>query len=115
MPFFLRVYIEYTSTEVAVILFGLIEMVTGLTLCLLWFYASWRHRLIRRTIPLADVRWQQYRTLITPAIFAISIGVALVSVVGAEIVWIGALLVQRFTGYSQVIREKHATQSSLDR
>jgi uncharacterized membrane protein len=103
MPFVLRVYINYASTEVAVILFSLIELATGLTLSLLWFYASWNHRLIRRSIPVSDVRWLQYRTLLTPAIFAISIGVALVSVTGAEIVWVGALVIQRFTGYSRAI------------
>jgi uncharacterized membrane protein len=106
MPFVLRVYISFADTRVAVLLFSVIELVTGLTLTLIWWYASWHHRLIRRTIPVSDVRWMQYRTLLTPAIFAISIGVAFVSVVGAELVWIGALVIQRFTWYSLWVRGK---------
>lgn len=108
MPFVLRVYIMYTSTQVAVVLFAVIQLTTGLTLALIWLYASWRHRLIRRSIPVSDIRWMQYRTLLTPLVFALSIGVAFVSVTGAEITWIGALLVQRFTWYSQLIRALHA-------
>lgn len=115
MPFVLRVYIDYTDTQVAVILFALIELVTGLTLSLIWFYASWQHRLIRRTIPVSDIQWMQYRTLITPAVFAVSIAIALVSILGAEIVWVGALLAQRFTGYSRAIREARASPSPGDR
>lgn len=114
MPFVLRVYIDYTDTQVAVILFALIELVTGLTLSLIWFYASWQHRLIRRTIPVSDIQWMQYRTLITPAVFAVSIAIALVSILGAEIVWVGALLAQRFTGYSRAIREARASPSPGD-
>ena len=115
MPFVLRVYIDYTDTQVAVILFALIELVTGLTLSLIWFYASWQHRLIRRTIPVSDIQWMQYRTLITPAVFAVSIAIALVSILGAEIVWVGALLAQRFTGYSRAIREARTSPSPGDR
>jgi uncharacterized membrane protein len=104
MPFVLDVFVKYSDTRVAVVLFAFIEMITGLTLGLIWFYASWRRRLIRRTIPDSDIRWLQYQTLLTPAIFAISIGVAFVSVLGAELVWIGALVIQRFTWYRQLIR-----------
>jgi TMEM175 potassium channel family protein len=66
MPFVLKVSIMYAYTQDAVILFSLIQVATGLTLSLLWFYASRHHRLIRRSIPESDVRWMQYRTLLTP-------------------------------------------------
>jgi hypothetical protein len=36
-------------------------------------------------------------------------------VLGAEIVWIGALVVQRFTWYSRAIRSKRETPSSRNR
>ncbi len=104
MPFVLNVYINYSDTRVAVILFALIECATGLTLALLWFYASWHHRLIRRSVPVSEVRWMQGRLFLTPLVFAISIGVAFVSLTGAEVVWIGVLVVQRFTWYSQAMR-----------
>jgi uncharacterized membrane protein len=115
MPFVLNVYINYTDTKVAVVLFAFIECVTGLTLALIWFYASWHHHLIRKSVPASDIRWMQYRTLLTPVIFAISIGVAFVSVEGAEVVWIGALVIQRFTGYSQLVRAKHEKPLRHDR
>jgi uncharacterized membrane protein len=104
MPFVLDVYVRYSDTQVAVVLFAFIEMATGLTLSLIWLYASWHHRLIRKSIPDSDIRWLQYRTLMTPAIFALSIGVAFVSITGAEVIWIGALVVQRYDWYRQLIR-----------
>ena len=108
MPFVLNVFINYTDTTLAVVLFAFIEMATGLTLALLWFYASWHHRLIRRAVPVAEVRWMQGRLFLTPLIFAASIGVAFVSVTGAELVWIGVLVIQRFTTFSQVSRAADA-------
>ncbi|MCI4347859.1 MAG: DUF1211 domain-containing protein [Thermoplasmata archaeon] len=115
MPFVLKVYIQYSFTQNAVILFSAIQIATGLTLSLLWFYASWRHRLIRRTIPSSDVRWLQNRILLTPLVFAASIGVSFVSILGAEIVWVGALLIQRLSWYSEAIRAAHEPRAPKDR
>jgi uncharacterized membrane protein len=108
MPFVLDIFIRYSNTEVAVLLFSFIQMGTGLTLALIWVYASWNHRLIRKNIPDEDIRWMKYRSLFTPAIFAAAVGVALVSVTGAEITWIGALVIQRFTWYRELVRSLHA-------
>ncbi|MGC2288564.1 MAG: TMEM175 family protein [Thermoplasmata archaeon] len=103
MPFVLKVYITYASTPVAVILFALIQLASGLTLSFIWLYASRGYRLIRRTIPVYDVRWMQYRTYLTPAVFAISIGVVFINVDAAQIVWIAALFAQRFTWFAAAV------------
>ncbi|MCI4351239.1 MAG: DUF1211 domain-containing protein [Thermoplasmata archaeon] len=100
MPFVLRIYASFSDTQVAVILFALIQIATGLTVSLLWLYASWRHRLIARDVPEATVRYFRQRFLLTPIVFAISIGVSFVSVLAAELVWVGAIGTQWLTRYS---------------
>lgn len=111
MPFVLKVYIEYADTQNAVILFAVIQAATGLTVALIWYYASWRHRLIRPTIPVADVRWLGRRIVLTPLVFVVSIGVSYLSVTAAEVTWIGALVVQRVNWYATAIRAAHEVRS----
>jgi uncharacterized membrane protein len=111
MPFVLKVYIDYTDIQDAVILFAVIQAATGLTVALIWYYASWRHRLIQRSIPIEDVRWLGRRILLTPLVFLVSIGVTYVSVTGAEITWIGALLVQRVNWWATAIHATHESRS----
>ncbi|MCI4320299.1 MAG: DUF1211 domain-containing protein [Thermoplasmata archaeon] len=112
MPFALKVYIDYTDTQDAVILFAVIQAATGFTMALIWYYASWRHRLIRRTIPVDDVRWLGRRIVLTPLVFIVSIGVSFVSVTGAELTWIGALVVQRVNWWATAIRAAHEITSA---
>jgi uncharacterized membrane protein len=114
MPFVLKVYIQYSFTQDAVILFSAIQVATGLTFSLLWIYASSHHRLISSTIPNSDVRWMQSRILVTPLVFVVSIGVSYLSVTAAEVTWIGALLVQRLSWYARAIRLAHAPPSPKD-
>jgi len=102
MPFVLKVYVSFSDTEIAVILFALIEVATGLTLGLIWWYATHGRRLVARDLPESLVRYFRYRVLLVPVVFAISIGAALVNVTAAEICWLGVFVAVRVTGYSQM-------------
>ncbi|MGA7861960.1 MAG: TMEM175 family protein [Thermoplasmata archaeon] len=107
MPFVLKVFVSYSSTQVAVDLFALIQIATGATLSLIWWYATWGHRLISPRLTDAAIRYVQIRLLLTPIVFAVSIGVAFVSVFAAEVIWIGVFVAQRFSRYSEAV---HATR-----
>jgi uncharacterized membrane protein len=100
MPFVLKVFVDYDDTQVAVILFALIQVSAALTIGFLWRYASHNFRLIAREVPEPVLRYFGARTLITPAIFAISIGVAFVNVTAAEFLWATVFVARWVAGYS---------------
>jgi uncharacterized membrane protein len=89
MPFVLKVFVDYDQTQVAVLLFDVLQIALALTVGVLWRYASHRHRLIVPETPEAILRYFGLRTLITPAVFLLSIGLSFVNVTAAELVWIG--------------------------
>lgn len=88
MPFVLKVFVSYDDTQIAVILFSLIQIATALTLGGLWRYASHDHRLILKDTPDVILRYFGARTAVTPVIFAISIAVSFVDVTAAEFLWV---------------------------
>jgi len=96
MPFVLQVYTAYSSTQVAVVLFAVMQLVTGLTLNILWRYASSGHRLVDPKLDPAEIRYFANWGLVTPVVFAISIGVSFLSVEAAEALWILSIVVRRW-------------------
>ena len=96
MPFVLQVYTAYSSTQTAVVLFAFVQAVTGLTLNLLWRYASRGHRLIDPKLPEAEIRYYANRGLLSPAAFAASIALSFVSVSLAQYFWFVPLVLARF-------------------
>jgi TMEM175 potassium channel family protein len=96
MPFVLQVYTRYSSAQVAVVLFAVLQLVTGLTLNLLWRYASSGHRLVNPELDPVEIRYFADRGLIAPLFFAVSIGVSFVSVEVAEVLWVGSIVARRW-------------------
>lgn len=96
MPFVLQVYTTYSNTQVAVVLFAVLQLVTGLTLNFLWRYASSGHRLVDPQLPSAEIRYFADWGLVTPIVFAVSIGVSFFSVEGAEVLWLLSIGVRRW-------------------
>ena len=97
MPFVLGVYIAYSETQVAVVMFSVFQICTGLTINGLWRYASRGHRLIDPKLPEAVCSYFSNRGLITPLAFAGSIAISFVSVEGAEFFWFVPLVLTRLT------------------
>lgn len=108
MPFVLKVFVSYSGTQVAVILFSLIQASTGLTLGLIWRYASWHRRLLRPDFPDAAIRYYLSRAFLTPVVFLISIGVSFVNLTASEIVWLGVFVAQRY------VSRAYATHASSE-
>jgi uncharacterized membrane protein len=102
MPFVLQVYAAFPGTQVAVVLFAFMQAVTGLTINLLWRYASKGHRLIDPRLPDAEIRLTADRGLLPSAAFAVSIGISFVSVPAAEAVWVVPLVLGFFAGAYRV-------------
>ncbi|MFZ0830064.1 MAG: TMEM175 family protein [Thermoplasmata archaeon] len=115
MPFALRIYTLYSNTEVAVVLFAVVEMATGLTLNLLWRYASANHRLVTEHLSDTAIRAIRLRGLFTPIVFAISIPVAFVSISAAQYIWVGVFVAQALGRRAMDNRERqrHPAQTLL--
>jgi uncharacterized membrane protein len=98
MPFVLNVFTTYGDTQTAVGLFSAVQASCGLTLGAIWYWASQGHRLTDPKLDPRIIHYFRVRGAITPVFFLISIGVTYVSVTGAELIWIGALVSQRLSG-----------------
>jgi len=96
MPFVLQVYTAYSSTQTAVVLFAFMQVVTGVTLNVLWRYASSGHRLVDPSLPAAEIRYFANRGVLPAVVFVASIGLSFVNVSWAEYSWVVALAVGRF-------------------
>ncbi len=96
MPFVLTVYSLYSETQVAVALFSATQAITGLTAGALWGYATYHHQLVDPELDDRLIRYYRLRGLVTPVVFGLAFAVSFVSVLGAEIVWVGALIAPRF-------------------
>ena len=95
MPFVLQVFTAYSGTQDAAILFAVIQIAAGLTLNFIWRYASSGHRLIDPKLPAAEIEYFAKWGLVTPALFAVSIGISFLSVDAAEYFWIIAVVLRR--------------------
>jgi uncharacterized membrane protein len=96
MPFVLEVYTAYSDTQVAAVLFAVMQAATGLTINLLWRYASHDHRLVDPKLDDAEIRYIAIWGLVTPAMFLASIGASFLSVDAAEAVWILSIALRRW-------------------
>jgi TMEM175 potassium channel family protein len=96
MPFVLQVYTAYSSAQAAVVLFAIIEAATGLTLNIIWRYASSGHRLIDPQLPSAEIHYFANAGVISPVVFTASIAVSFVSVSAAQYMWILAIVARRW-------------------
>jgi uncharacterized membrane protein len=78
---------KYPANLVTVITYALFLAATGVSLCLLWVYASRRYRLIDASIHPDFIRRLTIRLLISPTIFVISIVIAFVNPLVSMITW----------------------------
>jgi len=92
MPFILSVYATYSETQVATVLFASMQVIIGLTINVVWRYASRGHRLIDPKLPREEIRYFSNRGLLGPAAFAVSIGMSFYSVEWAQYVWFVPIL-----------------------
>lgn len=98
MPFVLSVYRVYSNTPVAVDLFAGTQAATGATLATIWTYATSHRRLVDPSLDPRIISYYRVRGWVAPAIFALSIGVAQVSTLGAELTWLLLIVAQRLSG-----------------
>ncbi len=87
IPFASGLLGRYSSLPIGVIAYASEVAAIGVSMSLLWWYASHRHRLIDSTVPQRVIRSMTLRAVVAPTVFLASIPVALYSPFGAMAVW----------------------------
>jgi len=88
LPFATIVLNAADSDPVGVVFFAVTQIVAGLSLATIWWYAAGPGHLVGEGIPAEWRRYLRRSSLFMPVIFAISIPVAFFSVTAAEGVWL---------------------------
>ncbi len=87
IPFSAQLLGRYPGQRVAVIVYGLNMIVVGLSLYLVWWYASGNHRLVDPDLDPATIGIATRRILSGPVAYAVAIVVSLLSVAAALIIF----------------------------
>ena len=92
-PFPTAVLGAYGDQPVAVMLYAGTLALTGLTGLAIWLYASGRRRLLHPDASARLIRYQTWRAVGNPLVFLVSIGIATLSPLAAELSWLGVAVI----------------------
>ena len=101
---------KYPANEITVIIYALFLAATGISLCLLWVYASRKYRLIDETLHPDFIRRLTLRLLFSPFIFLISIPIALVSPLVSMITWFFGFPIAIYYERTHLFKKVHKEQ-----
>lgn len=94
IPFPTEILGSYGNLKTAVIVYAGSLAVVGLLQTLLWWYASDRRRLVDPTLERRVIHYQTVKSLISPVVFVLSIGIALWDATAAEYSWLAILVIR---------------------
>jgi len=110
MPFVAGLLGRYTLVPIALILYTLALAALGISMALIWFYASRHYRLIDSTLDASTIRTINIRLFVAPLMFLIAVPFAFVSPFAVITVWwlspLAVVLATRF------LRSKRAKRVS---
>ncbi len=78
---------KYPTQQIAVVVYAIIIIATGMSLSLLWLHASRRRRLIDESLSADFIRRLTIRLLISPCIFLISIPISFLNPLYSLVTW----------------------------
>ena len=78
---------KYPANQSAVIVYAVLLAATGISLCLLWIYASKKHRLVDESIHPKFIQNLTIRLLISPSIFLISVPISFFNPLISMVTW----------------------------
>lgn len=101
---------KYPANEVTVIIYALFLAATGLSLYLLWVYASRRYRLVNETLHPDFIRRLRVRLLFSPVIFVISIPIAFVYPLASMVCWCFGFPISIYYERTRLFKKVHTEQ-----
>ena len=88
MPFSSALIGEYERQQLPVIIYAVHNILTSLSLTWLWRHASKDNRLVETNLDPRLVRFANFRALLIPTVFLLSIGISFISVDVARLSWL---------------------------
>ncbi len=87
LPFFTKILDQYTSLQLAVVLYAFDQAGAGFFMTLSWWYSSRNHRLIDKSLEDKEIRYITLRNAVAPISFIISMGLSFFGALVAFISW----------------------------
>ena len=87
MPFVASLLGRFPSVPIALVIYTLAVAALGLSMALIWRYASKGHRLIESDLDVDTIKVINIRLFIAPLMFLVAIPFAFVSTLAVIIVW----------------------------
>jgi len=78
LPFFTKLLDQYSTLQLGVVLYAVDQAAAGLSLTLIWLYASSKHRLIVKNLDKRTIGFAAVRSAIAPIVFLVSIGLSFI-------------------------------------
>jgi len=110
LPFPVALFGSFRREPTAIVFYAVSMALTGLSLNLLWWYATRKRRLVAPDLDRAVVRYIQFRAAFPALVFAISIPLAFAHANWAIISWILVVLLLRIVGGRLARQAKEAEQ-----
>jgi uncharacterized membrane protein len=88
MPFSTALVGEYEHQQLPVVIYAVHNILTSLTLTWLWRHAVRDSRLVEVNLDPRLVRHSNFRSLVVPSVFLLSIGISFISVDAARLSWV---------------------------
>jgi uncharacterized membrane protein len=115
MPFLASLLGQYVFVPIALIAYSLAIAALGISMALIWWYASSGHRLIAHDVGPDEIRTINIRLFIAPLMFVVAVPFAYVSSTAVIIVWwlspLVVLLATRLLGNRRLARRSHHARS----
>jgi uncharacterized membrane protein len=113
MPFLASLLGQYVFVPIALIAYSLAIAALGISMALIWWYASSGHRLIAPAVSQQEIRTINIRLFVAPVMFLVAVPFAYVSSTAVIVVWwlspFAVLLATRLLGRRAVAgRSGHA-------
>ncbi len=87
MPFLASLLGQYVFVPVALIAYTVAIAVLGLAMALIWWYASYRHRLVDPDLDAGLIRTINVRLFVAPVVFLVAVPFAFVSSTAVITIW----------------------------
>ncbi len=88
MPFPTGLIVQYGNDRMAVIAYAGTLVLAGLSLDLIWRYATYKRRLVTPGMDPGLIAFVHGRVLLAPAIYLLAIGVSFISIAGAKVLFL---------------------------
>ena len=87
VAYFTGLLATYDTYRIVVIYFASVLSAAGITLCVIWWYATHNRKLVDKDLGAHLIRFFLLRSFVSPLIFLISIGISFIDVQGANYFW----------------------------